>query len=109
MGESVGWEASIFDHYQALVTAICTKLQRGQLRALPGEWVGGSTYGFDVWPEHPMHDEVVGFLQATRTRAADLRARVDGYNAKTQAPEKTAFRVIAYVGQTVVDSEEGAD
>ena len=26
-GDSVGWEASVFDHYQAMVTAICTKLR----------------------------------------------------------------------------------
>jgi hypothetical protein len=109
MGEPVGWEASLFDHYQAIVTAICTKLRSGQMRALPGEWIGGSTYGFDVWPEHPLHDEVVGFLQATRARAAALRARVDEHNAKAGVPERTSFRVIAYVGQTVLESEQESE
>lgn len=108
MGEPIGWEASIFDHYQAMVTAICTKLQRGTRRAVPGEANGGSTYGFDVWPEHPMHDEVLGFLQATRERAKDLRARVDEHNARTGVPEDSKLRVIAYVGQTVIESERTA-
>ncbi|HEV8247743.1 MAG TPA: hypothetical protein VGP93_18340, partial [Polyangiaceae bacterium] len=109
MGEPVGWEASVFDHYQAMVTAICTKLRTGQKRALAGEWIGGSTYGFDIGTEHPLHDEVVGFLQTTRARAAALRARVDEYNAKTQPAEDSSFRVIAYVGQTVVGLDSGVE
>ncbi|MGK0360950.1 MAG: putative acetyltransferase, partial [Bradymonadia bacterium] len=28
-GTPVGWEAAVFDHYQALVTALCTKLRIG--------------------------------------------------------------------------------
>lgn len=106
MGDSIGWEASVFDHYQALVTAICTKLRRGTLRAVPGEALGGSTYGFEVWPEHPLHDEVLGFLQATRERASSLRARVDEHNARSGVPEES-FRVLAYVGQTVIEREPG--
>jgi hypothetical protein len=103
MGESAGWEASVFDHYQAMVTAICTKLRRGESRAQLGDWVGGSTYGFDVWADHPLHDEVVGFLSSMRERATDLRRRVDLYNESASAPDGGKRRVIAYVGQTVVD------
>src|SRR4029079_956906 len=28
-GDVTGWEAAVFDHYQAMVTAICTKLRLG--------------------------------------------------------------------------------
>jgi hypothetical protein len=48
-----GWEAAVFDHYQALVIALTTKLRLGQTHAAPNDTVGGSTFGFDVWPGHP--------------------------------------------------------
>jgi hypothetical protein len=102
MGEEAGWEAAVFDHYQAMVTAICAKLTRGTT-AKRNEWIGGSTYGYDIWSGHPYHDEVVGFLQATRDRAAELRARVDRYNAECDEARPPLRRVIAYVGQTVVE------
>lgn len=109
MGEPAGWEAAVFDHYQAMVTALCTKLRRGESVAQHGEWVGGSTYGYEIWPGHPFHDEVVGFLQATRNRAAELRARVDAYNGGRQPLPPSLMRVIAYVGQTVVEAEEAGE
>jgi len=109
MGETAGWEASVFDHYQAMVTALCTKLRRRESTAQRGEWIGGSTYGFEVWPEHPFHDEVVGFLQATRDRAAELRARVDAYNGGRLSGQGAVRRVIAYVGQTVIEAEEAGE
>lgn len=105
-GEPAGWEASVFDHYQAVVSALCTKLRRGQMGAQPDEWVGGSTYGFEVWPEHPLHDRVVGFLQATRREARALRAEVDRINESSLRPERGVRRVIAYVGQTVIEADE---
>lgn len=108
VGEPAGWEASLFDHYQAMVIAICRKLQLGTSSA-KGEAVGGSTYGFDVWPGHPLKDEVLGFLQATRDRAVDLRRRVDAFNATVTVPEEQRQRVIAYVGQTVVEAEDASE
>jgi len=71
--------------------------------------MGGSTYGFEVWPDHPFHDEVVGFLQATRDRAAELRARVDAYNVGRLSAQGAVRRVIAYVGQTVIEAEEAEE
>jgi hypothetical protein len=104
MGDTAGWEAAVFDHYQAMVTAICAKLRSGERSAAPGEWVGGSTYAFDICADHPFHDEVVGFLQATRDRASALRKRVEQHNAEHALPEEGALQVVAYVGQTVIDS-----
>jgi len=104
-----GWEAAVFDHYQAMVTAICTKLRLGKTHAVRGEWVGGSTYGFDVWEGHPHDVEVLGFLQDTRDRAVALRKRVEAFNADHPAPATGARHVVAYVGQTVVSSEFEGD
>lgn len=105
VGSSAGWEAAVFDHYQALVTAVCAKLTRGSTSSVPGEWVGGSTYHYDVWKGHPLFDEVVGFLESVRERARDLRQRVEAYNAAHTADDATAMRVVAYVGQTVIGGE----
>lgn len=108
--DPAGWEAAVFDHFQAMVTAICTKLRLGKTHAAVGEWVGGSTYSFDVWEGHPHHEAVVGFLQATRERAVALRKQVEAHNTSHPAPEGAAQQVIAYVGQTVIFAEgEGDD
>lgn len=106
LGSSAGWEAAVFDHYQAVVTALCTKLRLGRARAVPGEWVGGSTYSSDVWDGHPLQDEVLAFLQRTRDQATDLRERVEAYNAVHPAPEDRMKRVIFYAGQAVLGLEE---
>jgi hypothetical protein len=105
---ATGWEAAIFDHFQAMVTAMCTKLRLGATIATKKDWVGGSTYGFDVWEGHPHHAEVVGFLSAMRERAVALRGKVEAYNAAS-SPQAPLQRVLIYVGQTVMGLEaEGA-
>lgn len=101
-----GWEAAVLDHYQAVVTTICSKLRTGSTRSVPGEYVGGSTYGFDVWKGHPKFDEVMGFLQATRDRAVALRGEVEAYNASHAPLGDEPLHVVAYVGQTVFDTNE---
>jgi hypothetical protein len=106
-GAPHGWEAAVFDHYQAMVAAICAKLQVGK-SSRKGDWVGGSTYGFVVWDDHPMRDEAVAFLEETRERAVSLRERIAGYNATREVPED-AVQVIAYVGQNVVGRDSAWD
>jgi hypothetical protein len=105
-----GWEAAIFDHYQAMVTTITTKLRAGAKRALQTDLVGGATYTFDVWEGHPHYGEVAGFLKDTRGRAVALRAKVDSFNAGQEPPpEDRARKFVAYVGQTVLQSATGGD
>jgi hypothetical protein len=106
LGSTAGWEAAVFDHYQAVVTALCTKLRLGRARAVPGEWVGGSTYSAYVWEGHPLHDEVLGLLQRTRENATALRERVETYNATHPAPDDRTKKVIFYAGQAVLGLDE---
>lgn len=106
--EPLGWEAAVFDHYQAVVTAIVTKLRHGRRQAVPGEHEGGSTYTFDIWRGHPHTDEVLAFLQNTRERAVALRKKVEAHGLGEVA-EELRFRVIAYVGQTVVGNDDEED
>ncbi|HOU94121.1 MAG TPA: hypothetical protein PLU22_23885, partial [Polyangiaceae bacterium] len=105
LGDPLGWEAAVFDHYQAMVTSICAKLRTGRTGASPDDWIGGSTFHFDVWPGHPLFEEVVGSLRAARARASELRRRVDAHNDLHPPDERTALRVTTYVGQTVVGGE----
>ena len=101
----VGWEAAVFDHYQALVTALCSKLRAGKTHARRDDAVGGSTYGLDVWPGHPLEDEVYGMLGRARADASALRSRVEDYNRAHPPAPDAARRVIFYVGQTVLEDE----
>jgi predicted transcriptional regulator len=111
LGDPKGWEAAVFDHYQAMVTAICAKLALGQRRAVRGEWVGGSTFGFEIWDNHPERESVLELLQEMRDRVGAVRARVTEYN-KANAPGTGALKVVTYVGQAVLgldDEKEGDD
>lgn len=106
---SSGWEAALFDHYQAVVTAISTKLRLGG-SGESSEHVGGSTYSYFVWPGHPLEQEVLGLLRRLRSEAASLRQRVDAYNEQADRKREDMTRVIAYVGQTLVEQDsEGAE
>jgi hypothetical protein len=106
---SFGWEAAVLDHYQAMVTAICTKLRKGLTRARESEVIGGSTYSYEVWDQHALKQEALGFLQSTRQRAQDLRKRIEAYNQSHQADEASKQRVFTYVGQTVIEPDEMGD
>lgn len=124
-GDRAGSEAAVFDHFQAMVTAVCTKLRSGVRQAELEEAIGGSTYHFDVGEGHPLHEEVLGFLKMTRARAISLRERVEAYNEDHEPPKTepanavpesagsryagSRERVIAYVGQTVLPDERGPD
>jgi hypothetical protein len=97
--EPGGWEAAVWDHYQAVVQTITTKLAR-ETSASQGDTVGGSTYTFVVWPGHPLEQEVLAQLREHRARQSGLRAKVDAYNAGHAVPgERT--EVVTYVGQWV--------
>jgi hypothetical protein len=68
--------------------------------------VGGSTYTFDVWPGHPLYEEVRGQLAGHRARLGDLRARVDEANRDWERPDRVE-QLVAYVGQCILMREEG--
>jgi hypothetical protein len=102
LGTTGGWEAALLDHYQAVVTAMCSKLQLGAGSAAVDP-VGGSTYSYFVWPGHPLEQEVFGLLRHLRDEAAGLRRRVDANNEQSEKTRDEMTRVIAYVGQTVVE------
>jgi hypothetical protein len=110
IGASSGWEAAVLDHFQAMVTAIITKLGRGASRGPDADLVGGSTWSLDVWPGHPFETQAKTLLRAIRASTEDLRVRIDAHNASSSygGPRE---RVVFYAGQNVrelgVSSREG--
>lgn len=95
-GDELGWEAAVFDHYQAVVTAIANKVSQGRRRSGLGDHVGGSTYHFDLYSGHPSEAAVRGFLQSVRQRASALREEVERHTPSNETKE---YRVVFYVGQ----------
>jgi hypothetical protein len=104
LGSPVGWEAAVFDHFQAMVQTICQRLDRTSPAANATDVVGGSTFTFDIWPGHPMEAEVRSQLTQLRQRCHELRERVDAHNAQGELPERHE-QVVTYVGQCVLERD----
>lgn len=102
-----GWEASVLDHFTALVRTIGAKLRR-EPSARPTDEIGGSTYHYVLWRGHPMEDEVLGELSRFRKRQSALRERLDRYNAEHGIPEDR-FQVTAYYGQCLIEENGDED
>jgi hypothetical protein len=100
VGQAQGWEAAVFDHYQAVLSAVCAKLSAGEARSERADVTGGATYSLDLWPGHPMEGEALSTLQRVRAMLEDLRARLDAVNAQHQ--NEPNERLVFYVGQHFV-------
>jgi hypothetical protein len=105
LGATAGWEAALFDHFQAVVRTMCARLHgAGENGAAGRDDSGGSTYTFSIWPGHPHEDEVRGLLREFRTRHSELRQRVRKHNEEHAAPAQYE-RVTAYGGVCVTLEE----
>jgi hypothetical protein len=101
VGAPAGWEAAIFDHFQAMVKTICCRLRED--RTMPGtrDTVGGSTFTIDVWPGHPNEEQVHSTLANFRSILVELRRQTDEFNAAHGIPEQHD-QVVLYVGQCLI-------
>jgi hypothetical protein len=108
LGSSVGWEAAVFDHIQAVVQTVCQRLQQASFGTDGKDSVGGSTYSFDVWPGHALEAEVKGQLAELRKRLTELRQRVELHNRAEGLPNEYQ-QVVTYIGQCWVDREQGVE
>jgi hypothetical protein len=100
---TTGWEASVFDHYHALVQTICRKLNQ-EPRASRADTIGGSTYTFDVWVDHPYEERALAILARFREEQSELRRLIQEYNDEHPALAATK-RVVVYAGQYVSEEE----
>jgi predicted transcriptional regulator len=101
-----GWEAAVFDHFQAVARAIASKVRRGLVRSTHDDVVGGATITFDVWPGHPDYEETLGLLRRVRADVNRVWNRVQRFNEKTAIPEDRKVEVCFYFGQSVISSDE---
>jgi hypothetical protein len=99
LNSPIGWEAAIFDHYQAMVKTICCRLRNDE--GMPRDCVGGSTYTLDIWAEHPLESEARATLSELRNTIGDLRRRVEEFNAAHPPPERHT-QLVLYVGQCLI-------
>lgn len=101
VGAEHGWESAVFDHFQAVATAIATKLD---LRASQSPWaesVGGTTLRFQLTPRHPLRERVLGLLAASRANANALWQEVSAHNGAHGIDANERFDVVFYFGQSV--------
>jgi predicted transcriptional regulator len=105
LGAPVGWEAAVFDHFQAVVNTIAARLRSDNATAAAASRIGGSTYSLEVWDGHPLEDEVLGELARFRDHMTRLRARVATHNTAVVLPSRRT-RVVIYGGQNLMEFEE---
>lgn len=101
LGSPVGWEASVFDHFKAMVNTITCRLRTDRASASARDQIGGSTYTLEVWPGHPLEAETLATLSTLRTKVGDLRQRIELHNAGHSMPENYT-KVLVYVGQCLI-------
>jgi hypothetical protein len=106
IGAEHGWEAAVFDHFQAVVRAIGLKVRQGTARSSADHVVGGATLGFDITPGHPYEARVLGTLQRVREEVNVLWNEVQDYNALHPISDDERTEVLFYFGQSVTGPDD---
>jgi hypothetical protein len=104
-GAEVGWEAAVFDHFQAVTAAIATKIRRGGANAADADLLGGTTLRFGLHQGHPYADRVLGSLARVRKEMQGLWDEVTRYNREHPVPEEERTQVTFYFGQSITEGE----
>lgn len=99
VGSEKGWETAVFDHFQAVASAIASKLRQNEMRSAAADTTGGATLSFEISDTHPLRDEVLSQLAQVRAQTDDLWERVEAVNAKQPLSEDEIRRVVFYFGQ----------
>ena len=101
VGDPQGWEAAVFDHYQALANAVTAKLRQRAAGNPEHARVGGTTLHFGIHAGHPCEERVLGLLQRTRDELELLWDEVVAFNRAHPIPDEAATRVTFYFGQSI--------
>ena len=106
VGDRMGWEAAVLDHFQAVAKAIAHKLRlMGSARSAQ-DLIGGATLTYDICAGHPLEAEVKGLLARVRADGNALWFRLKEQNERHPIAEADRVRVVFYFGQ---DMEEDDD
>jgi hypothetical protein len=100
VGSQQGWEAAVFDHFQAMANAVAAKL-----RDRTETHIGGATLHFGVHPQHPLYEETLQTLTRVRAELNELWNKVVAHNDQHPHPETEMTRVTVYLGQNVREPE----
>lgn len=106
VGSGDGWQAAVFDHFQAVTTAIAAKLQSRGARSNSNDDVGGTTLHFGIHAAHPHAAEVLESLRRTRESMLALWQKVTEHNIAHPVPEDERTVVTFYFGQMVRRPDE---
>ncbi len=109
VGAEHGWEAAVFDHFQAVARAILTKVRLGRNKSSDNDIVGGATLTFDVCQDHPLKGEVLALLRNTRAHVNELWNRVQQHNEHNPIPEESLTEVSFYFGQSMTTADSDSD
>jgi len=101
LNSPLGWEAAVFDHVQACVQTICSRLPDNRRSSDSRDNVGGSTYTYDIWPGHPMEFEVLNSLRNFRQSQSAIQLRVEAHNNEHGIPDDYN-QVVVYGGQCIL-------
>ncbi|MEZ4267485.1 MAG: hypothetical protein R3F39_13990 [Myxococcota bacterium] len=101
--EPAGYEAALWDHFQAVVRAICMKVRLGATQASMRDLIGGTTFSFDLPVDDPLYAEISGFLAETRQR---MEAWLVRHGEMEPRPGARSVRVTIYTGQMVEETDE---
>lgn len=101
--EPAGYEAALWDHFQAVVRAICMKVRLGATQASMRDLIGGTTFSFDLPVDDPLYAEISGFLAETRQRMESWLRR---HGELQPRPGARHARVTIYTGQMVEETDE---
>ncbi len=100
VGDRAGWEAAVLDHFQGVAKAIAAKV-----RLTPGselrDLIGGATLSFDVYPGHPLEQEVYALLGGIRAQVNEVWARLATHNREHPIADADKIKVTFYLGQNV--------
>lgn len=99
---SEGYEAALYDHFQAVVRAICKKIRSKDHQARYADLQGGTTFSLDVEVDDPMYAEISGFLAETRVK---MERWLDYVTTNPPKTGQRAVTVTIYTGQSVEDLE----
>jgi hypothetical protein len=100
-GSPQGWEAAVFDHYQALANGISSNLQQRARGIATNDLAGGTTLHFGIHPGHPFEAQVLGTLRRVREQLNASWNEVAAYNRDHPIADEAATRVTFYFGQSV--------
>ncbi len=109
VGTERGWESAVFDHFQAVTSAIGAKLHGGRHYSQHGDTLGGSTLRFQIERGHPYEAKVLGLLSRLRRELDAFWQEVSDYNDAHPIDPTRRVDVCFYFGQGVHSNEDDAE